>query len=59
MRVVGRDILGILVFDEDVIDHDIVGVSTKALTSGILAKKELDLSFGRVEQLRLGFRPRK
>jgi len=36
-----------------------VGVSKKALTAGILAKKELDLSFGRVEQLRLEFRPRK
>jgi hypothetical protein len=59
LDVAEGDILGILVLDEDVIDHDIVGVSTQALTPGILAKKELDLSFGRVEQLRLEFRPRK
>ena len=59
LDVAEGDILGILVLDEDVIDHDVVGVSKKALTAGILAKKELDLSFGRVEQLRLEFRPRK
>jgi hypothetical protein len=59
LDVAEGDLLGILVLDEDLIDHDIVGVSTTALTPGILAKQELDLSFGRVEQLRLDFRPRK
>jgi hypothetical protein len=59
LDVAEGDILGVVVFDEDLIDHDIVGVSTKALTAGILAKKELDLSFGRVEQLHLEIHPRK
>jgi hypothetical protein len=59
LDVAEGDILGILVLDEDMVDHDIVGISTKALTAGILAKKELDLTFGRVEHLRLEFRPRK
>jgi len=59
LDVAEGDILGILVFDEDLIDHDIMGLSTMSLTSGILAKTELDLSFGRVDQLRVEFRPRK
>ena len=53
------DILDVLVYDEDLADHDIVGISRKAITTGILAKKELDLSFGQVEQLRMELQPRK
>jgi len=57
--VADGDILDILVYDEDLIDHDIVGISRKAITTGILEKKVLDMTFSRVEQLRLEFRPRK
>jgi hypothetical protein len=57
LDVAEGDILDILVYDEDLADHDIVGISRKALTSGILASQQLDLSFGQVEQLRLEFRP--
>jgi len=57
LDVADGDILDILVIDEDLTDHDIVGLSRKAITTGLLAKKQLDLSFGRVEQLRLEFRP--
>jgi hypothetical protein len=59
LDVVEGDILDNLVFDEDLLDHDLVGLSRKALTAGILGKKELDLSFGRVKQLRLEFQPKK
>jgi hypothetical protein len=58
LDVAEGDILEILVYDEDLVDHDIVGLSRKALTSGLLATKELDLSFGRVKDLHLEFRPR-
>jgi len=58
LDVADGDILEILVLDEDLVDHDIIGVSRKAITTGLLAQKEVDLSFGRVEQLRLELRPR-
>jgi hypothetical protein len=59
LDVAEGDILDFLVYDEDLADHDIVGLSKKAITSGILAKQQLDMSFGQVEQLRLEFRPEK
>ena len=52
------DILDILVYDEDLTDHDVIGMSRKVITTGLLAKKQLDLSFGQVEQLRLELQPR-
>ena len=57
LEVEDGDILDILVLDEDILDSDIVGISRKAITGGVLANKELDLSFGRVRQLRLAFGP--
>lgn len=59
LEVSEGDILDFLVLDEDLIDSDIVGISRIAITTELLAKKQLDLSFGRVTQLRIEFRPYK
>ena len=58
LEVTDGDILDILVYDEDLADHDVIGMSRKVITTGLLAKKQLDLSFGQVEQLHLELQPR-
>jgi hypothetical protein len=40
----------------DLAEHDTVGEARKALTAEILARKRLNLTFGRVEELILEFR---
>ena len=59
LEVDGGDILDFLVPDKDVLASDIVGISRKAITTELIARKPSDLSFGRVKQLRIAFLPHK
>jgi hypothetical protein len=57
LEVAEGDVLVVRVIDDDVADDDVVGEAKTAITAELLAKRQVDLSFGQVEELRLEFRP--
>jgi len=57
LEVSPGDILEIRVVDDDAAVDDVAGEAEKAITAEMLAKPQLDLSFGQVERLRFDVRP--
>jgi hypothetical protein len=58
LEVSPGDVLEIRVVDDDAAVDDVAGESEKAITAEMLAKPQLDLSFGQVERLRFDVQPR-